>query len=57
MRESPAWRDIFHQVRDLIKALNNHMKIFFIPGWISCIDEFMSRWNIGWLVLVGFLLL
>ena len=45
-REPPTLRDAFHQVRDLIKAFNDHMKIIFIPVWISCLDESMSLWTI-----------
>ena len=46
--EYPIWRYRVHQVMDLIKYFNDHMKIIFIPGWISCLDESMSLWTIQW---------
>ena len=46
MRGPPTLMGRFNQVRYLIKACNDHMKIIFIPGWILCLDESMSLWNI-----------
>ena len=44
----PTYVDKFHEVRQLIKGWNQHMKKCFIPSWISCLDESMSIWTSRW---------
>lgn len=41
---SPQFKDRFFEVRDLIEAWNQNMRDMFTPGWISCLDESMSKW-------------
>ena len=48
VRDPPAYRDKYHEVRDLITAWNDHMKKMFIPEWVSCVDESMSIWISKW---------
>ena len=48
VRDPPAYRDKFHEVRDLIAAWNDHMREVFIPGWVSCVDESMPIWTSNW---------
>ena len=45
---APSFVDKFHEVRQLLKAWNDHMKEVFIPGWINCLDESMSVWTSQW---------
>jgi Transposase IS4 len=44
----PAYRDKFHQVRQLLEAFSENMKATFIPSWVSCLDESMSIWTSKW---------
>jgi hypothetical protein len=53
---SPAFRDRFHEVRQLIFEWNVNMENKFSPSWISVIDESMSKWLSeyacpGWMVV------
>ena len=41
----PAYRDKFHQVRQLLEAFSENMRATFIPSWVSCLDESMSIWT------------
>jgi hypothetical protein len=43
-RDPPAYRDPFWEVRQLIECWNAQMYGVFVPGWISCLDESMSKW-------------
>ena len=43
-QEPPAYRDRFWEVRQLIAKWNANMDANFEPGWISCLDESMSKW-------------
>jgi len=40
----PTFKDRFWEVRNLLTAWNNNMNENFIPGWICCLDESMSKW-------------
>ena len=42
--EVPEFRDHFWEVRSMIKMWNNNMGANFLPSWINCIDESMSKW-------------
>ncbi len=36
--------DCFHEVRQMIEALNEHYATEYSPSWLSCIDESMNVW-------------
>lgn len=40
----PAYQDKFWEMRSLQTAWNENMLDCFSPGWISCLDESMSKW-------------
>ena len=40
----PDFRDRFWEVRWMISCWNENMSKQFIPSWINCIDESMSKW-------------
>jgi hypothetical protein len=44
----PAYKDKFHQVRQMLKAWNDNMFDVFTPSWVSCLDESMSPWTSRW---------
>jgi hypothetical protein len=44
----PAYKDKFHQVRQMLKAWNENMFDVFTPSWVSCLDESMSPWTSRW---------
>ena len=44
----PAFADKFYEVRDLINAWNENMRETFLPSWVSCLDESMSKWTSRW---------
>jgi hypothetical protein len=53
---SSAFRDRFHEVRQLIFEWNTNMENKFSPSWISVVDESMSKWLSeytcpGWMVV------
>lgn len=41
---APVYRDPFYEVRELMEKWNKNMERVFTPGWISCLDESMSKW-------------
>ena len=40
----PSYIDKFFQVRQMISLWNKNMTKIFQPGWLTCLDESMSRW-------------
>jgi len=42
--EAPTYVDRFWEVRPLIKAWNENMTQQFMPSWVTCLDESMSKW-------------
>ena len=44
----PLFRDKFHEIKGLIEAWNAYMIDCFIPGRVSCLDEFISMWTSKW---------
>lgn len=44
----PPYKDSFHEVRGLIDAWNENMKVVFVSSWVTCIDESMSVWTNRW---------
>ncbi len=46
--ERPAFVDKIWQVRQMIKAWNDHMAAIFLAGWVICLDESMSIWHNKW---------
>jgi len=44
----PAYKDKFHEIRQLVNGFNDHVKTVFQPGWVSCLDESMSPWTSKW---------
>ena len=40
----PKFKDVFHQIRELVEAWNANMLLVFIVGWLCCLDESMSKW-------------
>ena len=42
--DPPELRDHFWEVRWMLKCWNDNMASNFIPSWISCVDESMSKW-------------
>ena len=42
--QKPSYVDKFWEVRELIDSWNTNMDNQFVPSWISCLDESMSKW-------------
>ena len=42
--DPPQHRDRFWEVRTMLQMWNNNMGTNFLPSWINCIDESMSKW-------------
>ena len=42
--DPPAFRDPFWEVRWMLQCWNDNMAEKFIPSWINCVDESMSKW-------------
>ena len=42
--EVPEFRDRFWEVQSMTKMWNNNMGANFLPSWINCINESMSKW-------------
>ena len=40
----PIYKDRFWEVREMLKEWNKNMAMNFVPSWINCIDESMSKW-------------
>jgi hypothetical protein len=47
-RPTPAYKDKFHGIRQLIEAWNENMKAKFLPSWVSCLDASMCPWTHRW---------
>ena len=45
---APTFLDKFWQVRQMIKAWNDHMAEKFLAVWVICLDESMSIWHNKW---------
>jgi hypothetical protein len=45
---SPAYRDKFWQVKQMIRAWNKNMANRFVATWVMCLDESMSIWHNKW---------
>ena len=45
---APAYKDKFHEIRQLVNGFNDHVKTIFQPGWVSCLDESISPWTSKW---------
>jgi hypothetical protein len=43
-KEPPPYKDRFWQIRDVIQAWNDNMVDEFQAGWITVLDESMSKW-------------
>ena len=43
-RSAPAYKDRFYKVREMLEMWNTNMEEVFSAGWISCLDESMSKW-------------
>jgi hypothetical protein len=44
-KEAPTtFIDLFHEVRQMIDAFNEHYESEYSPSWLSCIDESMNVW-------------
>ena len=43
--DSPAFRDCFWEIHEILKAWNETMIEQFSPSWVNCLDESMSTWT------------
>lgn len=43
-KEPPPYKDRFWEIRDIIQAWNENMAEQFQAGWITVLDESMSKW-------------
>ena len=43
-KEPPPYKDRFWQIRDIIQAWNDNMAEQFQAGWVTVLDESMSKW-------------
>ena len=43
-RSAPAYKERFYKVREMLEMCNTNMEEVFLAGWISCLDESMSKW-------------
>jgi hypothetical protein len=39
-----AFKDKFHDVRQMKNAFNQHYQDNYTPSWLSCLDESMNTW-------------
>ena len=42
--DPPTYKDRFWEVREMLDEWNKNMATNFVPSWINCIDESMSKW-------------
>ena len=42
--DPPTYKDRFWEVREMLDKWNKNMATNFVPSWINCIDESMSKW-------------
>ena len=40
----PQYQDRFWEVQTMLQMWNENMRTNFLPSWINCIDELMSKW-------------
>ena len=40
----PTYKDRFWEVCEMLEEWNKNMAMNFVPSWINCIDELMSKW-------------
>ena len=40
----PAYKDRFWEVCEMLEEWNKNMAMNFVPSWINCINESMSKW-------------
>ena len=40
----PTYKDRFWEVREMLEGWNKNMATNFVPSWINCINESMSKW-------------
>ena len=40
----PQYQDHFWEVQTMLQMWNKNMGTNFLPSWINCIDELMSKW-------------
>ena len=40
----PTYKDRFWEVREMLDEWNKNMATNFVPSWINCINESMSKW-------------
>ena len=40
----PTYKDRFWEVREMLQEWNKTMATNFVPSWINCINESMSKW-------------
>ena len=50
----PSYKDPFWEVRQFMKAWNDNMSKNFMPGWVNCLDESISKW-LGQYTCPGFM--
>ena len=43
-KDPPEYKDRFWEVRDMLDCWNKNMAKMFLPIWMNCIDESMSKW-------------
>ena len=43
-KDPPEYKDRFWEVRDMLDCWNKNMAKMFLPSWMNCIDESMSKW-------------
>jgi len=46
--QPPRFADKFWEVREMIRAFNEHMASIFVAAWVICLDESMSIWHNRW---------
>ena len=43
-KDPPEYKDRFWEVRNMLDCWNKNMAKMFLPSWMNCIDESMSKW-------------
>ena len=43
-KEPPEYKDRFWEAHDMLDCWNKNMPKMFLPSWMNCIDESMSKW-------------
>ena len=44
-KEGPGYKNLFHEVGQILRTCNENMDQHFSHGWITCLDASISFWS------------